>query len=408
MEAPYLKELESRRSAVAFGNRRLEAEYRTYVSHRSELNVRRQLTLAAAMLVGVMALDFGSLPSALAASATTARFWFGLVPIVVAFALTHYRHVLWPRQVAGAIVALGVGLTSLTIDDTSATAGFPAFAGGYVMVVFAYFFLGLYYVNAVAVGLSLAASYVAVALLAGTLPTSVFYTTYNLLVLNAACAFGAGQLELARRRDFLKERLLSYRATSDQLSGLANRRAFDARLEECWERARQTRGALALFLIDIDHFKSYNDHYGHQAGDLAIQRVGQAIRRSLQRPQDFASRYGGEEFAAIVPDIGEDDAVRVAERIREAVLAENIEHAHSSTGNRVSVSIGVAHLLPWDSNRTPRGLVQIADEALYSAKQRGRNRVERVTAESAASTGIFAIPGEAATPSGELGESPAE
>lgn len=404
MEAPYLKELENRRSAVAFKNRRLEAEYRTYVSHRSELNVRRQLALAAAILVGVMGLDFGLLPSALAGHATVTRFWLALVPMVVAFALTHYRRVLWPRQVAGVLVALGVGLTSLTIGDGLAAAGFPAFAGGYVIVVFAYFFLGLYYVNAVAAGLALTASYVAIALLIGTQPTSVLYATYNLLVLNAACAFGAGQLELARRRDFLKERLLSYRATSDQLSGLANRRAFDTRLDESWGRACQMRGPLALFLIDIDHFKAYNDHYGHQAGDLAIHRVGQALQRALKRPQDFASRYGGEEFAAIVPDIGEDDAVLVAERIREAVLDENIEHAHSSTGNRVSVSIGVAHLHPWSSGRTAKGLVQVADEALYAAKQRGRNRVVRATASSAAATGMFAIPVKAVPAAGELGE----
>jgi diguanylate cyclase (GGDEF)-like protein len=355
-----------------------------------------------------MALDFALLPSALAGPATTTRFWLGLVPMVIAFALTHHRRVLWPRQIAGAVVALGVGLTSLTIGDTYAAAGLPSFAGGYVIVVFAYLFLGLYNVNAVAVGLALGAGYVAVALVAGTQPTSILYVTYNLLVLNAACAFGAGQLELARRRDFLKERLLSYRATSDQLSGLANRRAFDARLEELWERAQQTRTALALFLIDIDHFKSYNDHYGHQAGDFAIQRVGQAIRRSLQRPQDFASRYGGEEFAAIVPDIAEHDAIRVAERIRAAVLDENIEHARTSTGNRVTVSIGVAHLTPWNSDRTPKGLVQIADEGLYAAKQRGRNQVVHAAASSAAATGMFAIPGKAELPPGELGASRAE
>jgi diguanylate cyclase (GGDEF)-like protein len=145
-------------------------------------------------------------------------------------------------------------------------------------------------------------------------------------------------------------------------------------------------------MIDIDHFKAYNDRYGHQAGDVAIHRVGQALKRSLQRPQDFASRYGGEEFAVIVPDIDEHNAVRVAERVREAVLNENIEHEKSSTGARVSVSIGVAHLQPWSSDRSPKGLVQIADEALYAAKQHGRNRVECAVVSAAAATGMFAIP----------------
>jgi diguanylate cyclase (GGDEF)-like protein len=392
MEAPYLKELENPRSAAAFKNRRLESEYRTYVSHRSELNVRRQLLLAATALLVVTALDLGLLPWDFARETAVARSLLAFAPIAAAFALTYYRRVLWPRQAAGVLVVLGVGLTSLVVADRAASTGHPSFAGAYMVVVLAYFFLGLYYVNSVIVGFSLAAAYVAVALVTGTQPTSIAYTTYNVLVLNAVCAFGAGQLELARRRDFLKQRLLDYRATSDQLSGLSNRRAFDAHLGVAWERACQTRGSLALLLIDIDHFKAYNDNYGHQAGDLAIHRVGQVLRRTLQRPLDFVSRYGGEEFAAIVADVDEESATLLAERVREAVLGEGIEHAHSSTGRRVSVSIGLAYLHPWNSDRSPKGFIQIADEALYAAKQAGRNRVVKAIALSATDTGVFAIP----------------
>jgi diguanylate cyclase (GGDEF)-like protein len=180
--------------------------------------------------------------------------------------------------------------------------------------------------------------------------------------------------------------VLSYRADFDALSELANRRAFDAYLAASWVNAVDQRTALALMLIDIDHFKAYNDHYGHQGGDRAIQRVSQAIKRVFQRPQDFASRYGGEEFAVILIDIDKPSALLLAERVREEILRENIEHEASQTEKRVSVSIGVAHVLPCTSKRTGEELVKIADEALYFAKESGRNRVVDADTISAGST----------------------
>jgi diguanylate cyclase (GGDEF)-like protein len=391
METPYQKELETRRSAVKFENRRLEAEYRTYVSYRSELNVRRQLGLGAITLIGATALDAVFLPGELALRAALIRAGFALPPMIVAFALTYVRRALWLRQAAGIAVALAFGLTSLLIGDLASASQYAAFAGGFIVVVFAYFFLGLHYVNAVIAGFALVAAYVPLAVVDGTPSMAIVYTAYNLLVLNVICAIGAGQLELARRRDFLKERLLVHRSTNDALSGVANRATFDRHLAETWEQAEQTRAPLALMLIDIDHFKAYNDNYGHQAGDRAIQRVGAALKRALQRPQDFAARYGGEEFAAVVLGIEEEPALKLAERVRQEVLHENMEHAYSTAGDRVSVSIGVAHLVPWQSDRSPRGFVQIADQALYAAKEAGRNRVVSASAISTAATGMFAV-----------------
>jgi diguanylate cyclase (GGDEF)-like protein len=115
------------------------------------------------------------------------------------------------------------------------------------------------------------------------------------------------------------------------------------------------------------------------------------LKRVLRRPEDFASRYGGEEFAAILVDVDRDAAITVAESIREQVLAERIEHSHSSAADVVSVSIGVAHLFPHLSERSEKGFVQIADQALYAAKQRGRNRVEGAVESSAAGTGVFKV-----------------
>jgi len=127
-------------------------------------------------------------------------------------------------------------------------------------------------------------------------------------------------------------------------------------------------------LIDIDHFKAFNDRYGHQAGDQALRRVAQALKGLVNRPLDVLTRYGGEEFAALLYDVNTGQAQQVAEQMRRAVLDLAIEHRASRIGSTVSVSVGVAAIEP-EAARKPRGATQLADEALYEAKQRGRNSV---------------------------------
>ena len=398
MEDAYLSELENKRSAVAFRNRRLESEYRAYVSRRSELNVRRQLALAATMLLGATGLDFALLPSDFAITGAELRASIAFPPMIAAFLLTYVPRALWLRQLTGVLTALAVGLTSLAVAELAGRAAHPAFAGAFMIVVFTFFFLGLHYAIAAMTGFALVAAYVLLAYTIGVAPTTIAYTGYSLLVMNVICAIGAGQLELARRRDFLKERVLSYRAAVDALSTLANRRAFDLRLTDSWKNAAENQTSLVLFLIDIDHFKTYNDHYGHQAGDRAIQRVGQVLKRVLRRPEDFASRYGGEEFAVILVGVDRDAALALADRIREQVLGERIEHVQSTAAEVVSVSIGVAHLFPHATERSEKGFVQLADQALYSAKQRGRNRVEGAAESSAEGTGVFKVPAPGTAP----------
>ncbi|HQU90018.1 sensor domain-containing diguanylate cyclase [Denitromonas sp.] len=161
-------------------------------------------------------------------------------------------------------------------------------------------------------------------------------------------------------------------ALSDGLTGVANRRRFDMALADEWKRARRYKTTLALLMIDIDHFKRYNDSYGHQAGDLCLQQVATALRDAIHRPGDVVARYGGEEFAVIMPDTDVDGAAVVSERILDAVSALAIEHS-GGEGGRVSLSIGVATLTP-DLKTGEDALVALADQALYQAKQTGRNR----------------------------------
>lgn len=158
----------------------------------------------------------------------------------------------------------------------------------------------------------------------------------------------------------------------DSLTGLANRRRFDEALEQAWSAALDRGHSLAVLMIDVDHFKQFNDTYGHQRGDTCLKQVGAAISSALFHPEDLAARYGGEEFAVILPQTSTDDAARVAERIRHAV--HELRRPNLSTrAGVVTVSVGVAA-----ANAVVHGdaaaLVRAADEALYTSKREGRNR----------------------------------
>jgi diguanylate cyclase (GGDEF)-like protein len=163
-------------------------------------------------------------------------------------------------------------------------------------------------------------------------------------------------------------------AFSDSLTGLANRRHFEKALEREFRIARRKGTSLALVMLDADYFKKYNDLYGHPAGDRCLRMIGAAIESGLRRPGDLASRYGGEEFAVLLPDTSLVGALEVAESIRAAVHDAMVEHKGNPLGV-VTISAGACALLPEGSDNNPLKLVRDADRALYVAKSQGRNRV---------------------------------
>jgi diguanylate cyclase (GGDEF)-like protein len=160
----------------------------------------------------------------------------------------------------------------------------------------------------------------------------------------------------------------------DGLTGIANRRHFDHYLAKEWQRSRRAQLPLALILIDIDYFKAYNDHYGHQRGDDCLRQVAQAIYGNLRRPADLAARYGGEEFVVVLPHTSLQGATHVAELLRQAVLQLALDHAASPVSPYVTISLGVAALVPYQDQRYT-DLVAMADARLYQAKAQGRDRV---------------------------------
>lgn len=162
---------------------------------------------------------------------------------------------------------------------------------------------------------------------------------------------------------------------SDLLTEVANRRHFDERLPEIWERAKESGAEVALMMIDVDHFKAYNDRYGHPAGDTCLKSVAGALKRRLRGPGDLIARFGGEEFIAVLSDTSLKTAQGAADRIRKGIEGLNILHATSSSDAVVTASIGVTTLRPSDPSASMTRLISLADKALYQAKAEGRNRV---------------------------------
>lgn len=170
-------------------------------------------------------------------------------------------------------------------------------------------------------------------------------------------------------------RKLEKLATIDGLTQLANRRAFDDTLEKEWRRMRRNQQPLSVILSDIDFFKRFNDHYGHQAGDDCLKAVAQSIQGCLQRPADLAARYGGEEFVVILPNTPSAGAMHVAEIIRAAVEALQWPHAQSEVAAVVTLSLGGATIVPPLDGGKAGDIVKMADQALYESKEAGRNSV---------------------------------
>jgi len=196
----------------------------------------------------------------------------------------------------------------------------------------------------------------------------------------------SAHLKLKQQSDLLRD--LGKR---DPLTGIANRRALDEQIGLEWRRALRSGEPLSLMMIDIDHFKKYNDHYGHLEGDSCLRKVAQAMTSVATRASDLAARFGGEEFAVLLANTNTEQAMIVAKRLCEAVRDLQIPHAPAAPSDYVTISIGVGSLTPTISTepangasshsaehglRTARQLFELADGALYAAKAGGRNRVE--------------------------------
>ena len=176
------------------------------------------------------------------------------------------------------------------------------------------------------------------------------------------------------------EQRLQDLSLTDSLTGLLNRRAFNEMLQKEWKNASRCAKPLSALLIDIDYFKNYNDHYGHQEGDDSLKSIADVIKRIVYRTGDIVARYGGEEFIVVLPSVDESGAGMVAERLLDEVRKENIPHKASETDEIVTISIGYASMLPSNDNSI-EALIKAADDGLYKSKKAGRNRASCIALE---------------------------
>jgi diguanylate cyclase (GGDEF)-like protein len=202
-----------------------------------------------------------------------------------------------------------------------------------------------------------------------------------ILALSAILMLAACWFARALRASLAAQSRLEKLASIDGLTGLLNRRAFDEHITREWKRSIRSGRPLSLLMLDVDHFKAFNDRYGHGRGDLALIAVASAITGALRRPADLAARFGGEEFVIVLPDTDLDGAARVADAVRRAVMSLQIPHALSDH-RALTVSIGTSERLQRSESDSFDKLIKRADTALYDAKRQGRNTVSVFTPET--------------------------
>jgi diguanylate cyclase (GGDEF)-like protein len=191
---------------------------------------------------------------------------------------------------------------------------------------------------------------------------------------NALGFIAANSSQRGQRMRYAQSLLLRELLSTDAMTGIGNRRRFDDALDREWRRCSRSGKPLSLLMIDVDHFKAYNDHHGHLQGDECLRNVAQLLVESVGRPADLVARYGGEEFVCLLPEIGEEGARAVAAKFMMGVARASIPHAALPADARLTISIGAATCNEV-SRQTPGALVALADKLLYDAKRAGRDRV---------------------------------
>ncbi len=371
--SPYADQLSQGFRRLRF-SQALEREYRASILEESFELKRIALSVAAVIWLALTVFDMAVVPASHVSWVIAIRVLALAVLLVCAFFIVQrrYRH-LWLPLSMTCILVLGVGAAMIVGVAHRADPDYP-YEGLMLVSMAAYFLVGLRLSEAVVCSLVVLLAYVLAELAAGLpvpkLLNNVLLLTFGNLIGGVGCYL----LEHKSREYFLVSRLMRLLAYHDSLTGLHNRRSFNRQFERLWRQAQREGKSLALLLCDIDHFKAYNDSYGHQAGDVALQSVGALIQQAARRPLDMGVRLGGEEFALLLFDIAADEAVRRAEALRQALEQAGISHRESASGQVLTMSIGVAWLTP-DSEPQLSQLYEQADRALYQAKASGRNQV---------------------------------
>ncbi|NNM61643.1 MAG: GGDEF domain-containing protein [Steroidobacteraceae bacterium] len=379
-DLPHARQLKAGFHRLVF-HPQLEGEFCHARLEESLGYIRANLLLAVLITIAFSAMDalvlgrnLGRIPALI-----DITFIVPLLALVLAVSFSPRRQTLLAPLAIMAFSLCGLGQVIIQVLAARGGSTFP-FPSMIITAMYVYFLAGLSFYYALAVNLFVLFAYLAIGT-AMQLPNPGF--SYDALTLLMANLIGASVLyvhEKTSRGRFLEAGLLRELVARDGLTGIQNRRMFDQHIQRVWQQAVRDQLRVAVLLIDIDCFKEYNDRYGHQAGDECLRAVASSLGQCARRPLDFVARYGGEEFAIVLYEASREYVAEVLTRIQRSIAELNILHEASPVASRLTVSIGAAYILP-QANRTPEGLIQLADEALYGAKGQGRNRVVVMEAE---------------------------
>lgn len=371
-DSPYAAELGKARASARFSPA-MEAEYVRGFLRDSRTLVRLSCTLAVLLMaLRGLEIEVGGIIGQSARPAFVAVLAASLALAWLAWSRSYERHYLpW----AHVLIPVRNSLVAAQLVRVAAHGQLDVLMLLPLILLGPFYFMGLRYRTALLVVCLTGASMLAAAVTYHLPLMIAFHSGAFALTAIVAFAVAAQQIEKRSRRAFLESRLMAELAQHDVLTWTMNRRMLDEYLPRLWRQSTEDGRSLAILLVDVDHFKLYNDRYGHQAGDAALRKVAQTLQACVRRPLDLVARYGGEEFTAILYDTDGARASGNAEQIRKRVEALGIEHRGSRASPVLTVSIGVAVVAP-EAGRSPGGALQLADEALYRAKSKGRNRIE--------------------------------
>ncbi|HEY8507185.1 MAG TPA: diguanylate cyclase [Steroidobacteraceae bacterium] len=354
----------------------LEAEFQARHRETTRRWVQLSFLVALSTVLGFAVIDHWVLTGTRIGPSDVVRFGLHLPIVLIGLALTSSDR-LYARygQLYVQVLAPVFGFGTIFMATQASAEELPLISARLVLAIFFfYFMLGMSFHAALRTNLIIFAAY-AITAASGAIAWHV--ATYQLFIFFCAILIGgAGSyaLEHANRVAFLDRRRLAEVAAHDGLTGLLNRAALEDQARKLWQQAARDRLEVSVLLVDIDHFKAFNDRYGHQAGDQCLRDVAAAVRRAARRrPLDLVARYGGEEFIAVLFGADRAHAEHVAASIREAVQDLRIPHIASTTRPYVTVSIGATTLDPSDEEASHDVAVQLADRALYAVKGRGRD-----------------------------------
>ena len=352
----------------------IEEEFQAFYTEGHLLRVRLAAYLIIVLFAAFVAIDILTLPANV--SHWTARIRYGIIiPVFVGLLYVSYRPSLrgyLGRAVYVAALVGGLGTTAVIGVAYRLGTQIP-YEGILLVALFIYLIACLQWWRALIANMVTLVAFIAMEVLYQRDPQARLYQIIFMCAANAVGAYGGYFLEHSARTMFLITNLLNELAELDGLTGLSNRRTLNIHLDRIWRQAVRDKQAVAIAMIDVDHFKKYNDRYGHAQGDAALRAVADVIAHHARRPLDITARYGGEEFAVVWFHPSAAELPRMAEVMTKAVAALGMTHADSEFG-KVTISVGVALMTP-QAAQSSAELLKAADAALYEAKHLGRNRV---------------------------------